>query len=150
MLRKTKNLRGRQVKDTWTAEYSIGRTSSRCEICLTKTNRNKHDDEELSISLHDHEPAPSNEDVDFHMGVKVEQDCLVSKLTINGPSSLLKLPNCKENNPEAQGGVIKSSSFLYGRDTDERKGLIVILRAKRSDDDGDWPYMIIDKQGTTI
>lgn len=50
----------------------------------------------------------------------------------------------EKRSPIEQGGVLKSSSFFYGRDSG-RKNLIVTLRTKRSDDDEMLPYMITVK-----
>ncbi|CAJ1963252.1 unnamed protein product [Sphenostylis stenocarpa] len=140
VLRKTKNRKGREVEDTWRADYySFGKTS--CELDLTKTNRNKRE-EELSISIRDHVSNNANDDVDFQMNMRVEEGLLSANVTLNGPRCLQQLPERKI--PIAQGGVLKSSSFLYGRDND-RKGLIVLLRAKRRDNDEELPYMITVK-----
>ncbi|KAL9315313.1 hypothetical protein ACSQ67_016314 [Phaseolus vulgaris] len=45
---------------------------------------------------------------------------------------MLRLPVCKT--PMAQGGVLKASSYLYGTHTD-RKGLVVLSKARTHDDD---------------
>ncbi|XP_020205943.1 uncharacterized protein LOC109791099 [Cajanus cajan] len=134
VIRKTKSRKGREVVDTWTAEYySFGKTS--CELELTKTNQ-----QELFISLLDHAPSHANDHVDFRINMSVEEGLLLANVTLNGPRTCMhQLPERKT--PIAQGGVLKSSSILYGRDSD-RKGLIVILRAKRNDDDKERPYMI--------
>lgn len=50
----------------------------------------------------------------------------------------------EKRSPIEQGGVLKSYSFFYGRDSG-RKNLIVTLRTKRSDDDEMLPYMITVK-----
>ncbi|ESW10986.1 hypothetical protein PHAVU_009G255600 [Phaseolus vulgaris] len=140
VLRKTKNRKGSDVEDTWRADYySHGRRS--CELDLTKTKRDKRE-EELTISICDHVSNNANDDVDFQMKMRVEDDLLLANVTLNGPRSLQQLPERKA--PIPQGGVLKSSSFLYGRDND-RKGLIVVLRAKRRDNDEDLPYMITVK-----
>jgi len=137
VLLKTKNRKGREVVDTWSAEYySLGRTS--CELELTKTKRSNHE-EELCISIHDHASGHANEDFNFRMSMRVEDGVLVANVTLDGPRSMQQLPERKI--PMAQGGVLKSSSFLYGRDND-RKGLVIILREKRCDDDEVLPYMI--------
>ncbi|QCE13342.1 hypothetical protein DEO72_LG11g335 [Vigna unguiculata] len=141
VLRRTKNRKGHQVEDTWKADYySCGKRS--CEYELIKTNRNKREEEELSISIRDHVSNNANDDVDFHMDMRVEEGLVLANLTLNGHRYLQQLPERKT--PFAQGGVFKSSSFLYGRDTD-RKGLIVVLRAKRRDNDEELPYMITVK-----
>ncbi|TKY72523.1 hypothetical protein E2542_SST01264 [Spatholobus suberectus] len=71
VLRKVKSRKGREVVDTWSAEYySFGRR--RCELDLTKTNRNKHE-EKLSISIRDHASDCAKDYVDFQMNVTVEE-----------------------------------------------------------------------------
>jgi len=140
VLRKTKNRKGREVEDNWRADYySCGRRS--CELDLTKTNRNKRE-EELSISIHDHVSNNAGDDVDFQMKMTLEEGLLLANVSLNGPRCLQQLPERKT--PIPQGGVLKSSSFLYGRDND-RKGLIVVLRAKRRDTEEELPYMITVK-----
>ncbi|KAG5116457.1 hypothetical protein JHK84_042570 [Glycine max] len=140
-VRKSKSPKGREVVDTWSADYFLfGRAS--CELELTKTNPKNHR-EELSISIHDHASNHTNDNVYFQVKMSVEEGLLLASSTLNGPRSMQRLPERK--NPISQGGgVLKSSSFLYGRDTD-RKCLIVILREKRSDDDEELPYMITVK-----
>ncbi|CAJ1963250.1 unnamed protein product [Sphenostylis stenocarpa] len=139
VLRKTKNRRWREVVDIWSAEYySFGRTN--CKLELTKTNSNNQ--EVLCISIHDHGSGHASDEVDFQINMRVEEGLLVANVTLNGPRCMQQLPERKI--PTAQGGVLKSSSFLYGRDTD-RKGFIVILREKGCDDDEELPYMITVK-----
>ncbi|BAT80338.1 hypothetical protein LR48_Vigan635s008000 [Vigna angularis] len=140
VLRRTKNRKGHEVEDTWKADYySFGKRS--CEYELTKTNRSKRE-EEISIDICDHVSNNGKDDVDFHMDMRVEEGLVLANLTLNGPRYLQQLPERKT--PMAQGGVFKSSSFLYGRDND-RKGLIVVLRAKRRDNDKELPYMMTVK-----
>ncbi|RDX90925.1 hypothetical protein CR513_27165, partial [Mucuna pruriens] len=140
VLRKTKTCKGRDVVNTWSVEYcSFGRTN--CELGLMKINGNKHK-EEISISMEDHSSDNPNDDVDFWMDVTLKDDLLLGKVTVNGPRSMLRLPQCKTC--LAHGGVLKASSYLYGRDND-RRGLIVMLRARRSDNDEELPYMITVK-----
>ncbi|ESW10988.1 hypothetical protein PHAVU_009G255800 [Phaseolus vulgaris] len=137
---KTKNRKGREVVDTWRAEYhSFGRTT--CELQLTKTTCSNHE-EELRISVHDHAASHANDDFDFQMNMSVEDGLLLANVSLHGPRCMQQLPERKI--PVAQGGVLKSSSFLYGRDTD-RKGLVIILREKRCDDDEELPHMITVK-----
>lgn len=139
-LRKTKSRKRREVVDTWSAEYLFERTT--CELNMTKTNRNNYDEQELSISIHDHASTHANDYVDFQMNMRVEERLLNANLRINGPRCMQQPPERKTH--MGQGGVFKSSSFLYGRDND-RRGLIVVLRAKNIDDDGTLPYMITVK-----
>ncbi|KAG5005957.1 hypothetical protein JHK82_023935 [Glycine max] len=70
---------------------------------------------------------------------------LLGKINVNGPRTMLRLPQRKNPIPQGGGVLIKSSSFLYGRDTDDQNGLIVILRARRRDDDKELPIMITVK-----
>lgn len=138
-LRKTKIQKWRQVVDTWSAEYyTLGRTT--CELDLTKTI-SKHE-EQISISIHDHPTDHAKDNFDFQMSIRVKEDLLLNNFNLNGPRSTQQLPERKT--PIAHGGVLMSSSFLYGSDTD-RKGLIVFLRAKRNDESGLLPYVIAVK-----
>lgn len=141
VLYKNMSLKGCEVVDTWRAEYNVfGWTS--CELNLTKTNRNNHE-QELSISIHDHSPNHDvNDDVDFQMDATVKEELVSANFSLNGQRYMQQLPERKT--AMEQGGVLKSSSFLYGRDTDQ-KGLIVISRAKKSDEDEELPYMITVK-----
>ncbi|KAG5005954.1 hypothetical protein GLYMA_09G037500v4 [Glycine max] len=50
------------------------------------------------------------------MKMSVEEGLLLASVTLNGPRSMQQLPERK--NPISQGGgVVKSSSFLYGHVT---------------------------------
>ncbi|CAJ1963258.1 unnamed protein product [Sphenostylis stenocarpa] len=138
LIRKTKFGRG---VETWTAEYNtFGRRN--CELELTKTNGDYRHEQDLTISIHDHASDHAKDYTDFQMKVSVKNDLLLGDISVDGPASMLRLPQCKI--PNAQGGVLKSSSFLYGSDTD-RKGLLVMSRARTHDDDKELPYMITVK-----
>jgi len=141
LFRKTKNRRLYEVTNTWSAEYCLLRRTS-CELELTKITRNNHE-EEVFISIHDHTSSHAKDDFDFRVNMKVEESLLVANVSVDGPRSTQQLPERKI--AMAQGGVLKSSFFLYdGGDTD-RKGLVIILREKRCDDDEVLPYMITVK-----
>jgi len=77
------------------------------------------------------------------MNMRVEdQGLLLANISLDGPKWMQQLP--EKRSPIEQGGVLKSYSFFYGRDSG-RKNLIVTLRTKRSDDDEMLPYMITVK-----
>ncbi|KAK7354848.1 hypothetical protein VNO80_20388 [Phaseolus coccineus] len=136
-LRKTKFGRGPEAVHTWTAQYnSFGST---CELELAKTNGDNNQDQELTISIHDHASNQPNDYVKFKLDVSVKESLLLGDANVTGTASVLRLPMCKI--PMAQGGVLKASSYLYGTDAD-RKGLVVLSRARTHDDDKVLPYMI--------
>ncbi|KAK7329537.1 hypothetical protein VNO77_23707 [Canavalia gladiata] len=141
--RKGKSRKGREGADAWSAEYSIGRRS--CELGLSlsfSTTNPTQNQEELTISIKDRVNGYSNDDVEFQLDVTIIEGLLSGNTTLDGPSSIQQLPLCKT--VSSQNAVFKSSSFFYGRDND-RKGLIVILRAKTNDDDKKLPNMITVK-----
>ncbi|KAL9314909.1 hypothetical protein ACSQ67_020361 [Phaseolus vulgaris] len=139
-LRKTKFGRGPEALHTWTAHYNSFRST--CELELTKTNADYNQDQELTISIHDHASTHPNDYFKFTLDVTVKQGLLLGDAQVTGTASVLRLPVCKT--PMAQGGVLKASSYLYGTHTD-RKGLVVLSRARTHDDDKVLPYMITVK-----
>ncbi|WVZ19848.1 hypothetical protein V8G54_007170 [Vigna mungo] len=140
LFRKTKNRKLSEVINKWSAEYCLFRRTS-CELELTKITRYNHE-EEVFISIHDHTSSYAKDDFDFRINITVENGLLLANVSLDGPRSTQQLPERKV--PMEQGGVLKSSFFLYGGDAD-RKGLVIILREKRCDDDEELPYMITVK-----
>ncbi|WVZ00533.1 hypothetical protein V8G54_026602 [Vigna mungo] len=94
---------------------------------------------EVFISIHDHTSSYAKDDFDFRINITVENGLRLANVSLDEPKQLLE-----RKVPIAQGGVLKSSFFLYGGDTD-RKGLVIILREKRCDEDEELPYMITVK-----
>jgi len=139
-LRKTRFGKGREAVDTWTAEYNA--CGGICELELAKTNADQKQNQDLTISIRDHASNHTSDYVTYKMEVSLKMGLLSGDVTVNGPSTMLRPPQCKL--PTAQGGVLKSSAFFYGTDA-ERMGLVVMLRARTHDDDDELPYMITVK-----
>jgi len=135
-LHKTKFGRGPEAFNIWTAQYNSFRST--CELQLLKTNADYNQNQELTISIHDHALTYPNDYFKFKLDVSVKEGLLLGDAHVTGSASMLRLPVCKT--PMAQGGVLKASSYLYGTHTD-RKGLVVLSRARTHDDDKVLPYM---------
>ncbi|XP_068484417.1 uncharacterized protein [Phaseolus vulgaris] len=92
-LRKTKFGRGPEALHTWTAHYNSFRST--CELELTKTNADYNQDQELTISIHDHASTHPNDYFKFTLDVTVKQGLLLGDAKVTGTASVLRLPVCK-------------------------------------------------------